>query len=196
MAKPPIDDISSTPNSERVSPDIRKDPPLDPAAQHPQVVLGVPPGLVLPAGLAASHVALQQIQVWQGQFPPPEAIERYEQVMPGAFDRLMKMAELQQAASISANSEARTLLSSDTRRGHWLGFSVTCAAMACALVCAIVREPWVAGIFLSVPVLSVAKALIDSAKGSTATQTLTLQTGIAPSPPVQSIDSTHKQSDS
>jgi hypothetical protein len=52
-----------------------------------------PAQLVLPG---FQPIAAQQtMQVWQGQFPPPDAIERYEKVLPGCFDRLLKMAENQ-----------------------------------------------------------------------------------------------------
>jgi hypothetical protein len=37
-----------------------------------------------------------QLQMWQGQFPPPAAIRDYEAILPGSFDRLMRMAERQQ----------------------------------------------------------------------------------------------------
>jgi uncharacterized membrane protein len=37
-----------------------------------------------------------QVQLWQGQFPPPDALERYEKLLPGAFNRMMVMAETAQ----------------------------------------------------------------------------------------------------
>ena len=52
----------------------------------------------------------------------------------------------------------------DSRGGTWLGFLVSVVAMACALYCVSVTQAVVAGIFLGVPVLGIAKALIDSAK--------------------------------
>ncbi|HUC12454.1 MAG TPA: DUF2335 domain-containing protein, partial [Stellaceae bacterium] len=37
--------------------------------------------------------AQQSVRLWQAPYPPPEAIERYEKVLPGSFDRMIKMAE-------------------------------------------------------------------------------------------------------
>ena len=165
MSKAPIsappDDFGPVP------PVAEADPPssakaADPLLQHAALA----PGLAfqpLTAGLAGGF-ALQQVQVWQGQFPPPDAVERYEQVLPGAFDRIMTMAERQQEASIAGSAEARRYLREDSRRGHWLGWLVTVVALVCALVCAILGQPWVAGMLVAVPVMGVAKALVDSAR--------------------------------
>src|SRR5947208_2283302 len=40
------------------------------------------------------------VQIWQGQYPPPESVEHYEKVLPGSFDRMIAMAERLQAAQI------------------------------------------------------------------------------------------------
>ena len=42
---------------------------------------------------ASTFVEHTEVQVWQGQFPPPDAVEKYEAVLPGAFDRIVAMAE-------------------------------------------------------------------------------------------------------
>jgi hypothetical protein len=118
-------------------------------------------GAGLPMGLA-------QVQVWQGQFPPPEAIERYERVQPGAFDRILKMAERQQESDIGAARETRLLVQSDTKRGVWLGWSVTVGAIIGAVVCAYIGQPAVALVLIAVPVMSVAKALVDSSRAARA----------------------------
>jgi uncharacterized membrane protein len=103
----------------------------------------------------------QQITHWQGPYPPPEAAERFEALLPGSFGRIIAMAEQSQAAQIAAVSRAQDYLQRDTSRGQWLGSVVSIIAMAGGAVCAVAGQPWVAGLFLGVPVLAVAKALID-----------------------------------
>ncbi len=104
------------------------------------------------------------MQVWQGQFPPPQAIESYERTLPGCFDRMMKMAERQQEIQADQATNALKFTSNDTRRGHWLGFSGLAIAMIFAFLC--FWKGLVAGgvAFLGVPVFTVIKSLIDSAK--------------------------------
>ncbi|MEK9212282.1 DUF2335 domain-containing protein [Sphingomonas sp. 2378] len=123
---------------------------------------GIPIGMQVVPGMQVAHV--QQVQMWQGPYPPPDAIERYEATLPGAFDRILRMAERQQEATIEASQNARDLLQADTRRGHWLGTIVTMASIGGAIGCAALGHVSVALALVGVPVLSVAKSLIDSAR--------------------------------
>lgn len=133
----------------------------------PDIPLGEPP-FPLPPGvpLGAPAFAVQQVQVWQGQFPPPEAIERYEAVRPGTFDRLVTMAETQQQAVIESAAEARRYQRADNQRGQYLGFAVTVLAIVGAIICAYFGQAWIAAALVGVPVLSVARSLVESARAA------------------------------
>jgi uncharacterized membrane protein len=127
---------------------------------------GVPAGLMGPHGQPT-----QQFQLWQGQFPPPEAVGKYEAVLPGSFDRMIRMAERLQEAQIEETRRAQDYARDDTRRGHWLGFAATIAAIVGAIVCVIVAGLthlpamlWVAGALVGVPVMAVAKSLVETAR--------------------------------
>jgi uncharacterized membrane protein len=121
---------------------------------------------MIPERIRDVLIRQDQIHVWGGDFPPPEAIERYESVLPGAFDRILAMAERQQAARDTLQLSALTAAASDARRGHWLGAGVAALGMALGVACAWRGQPWLGGLMVAVPVMSVAKALIDSARGS------------------------------
>jgi uncharacterized membrane protein len=97
-------------------------------------------------------------------YPPPDAVERYEALLPGAFDRIIAMAEQLQAAQIEQSRRALDHQNENSRRGHWLGFATTVLAVAGAGFCAWIGRNWVAAAFLSVPAMAVAKALVDAAK--------------------------------
>jgi len=88
----------------------------------------------VPAAVLASLANTMQIQtrIWQGQLPPPEAMEQYERILPGAFDRLLRMAEKQQDGQIENIAQAQRYASSDVKRGHYLGFSLSALAMIAA----------------------------------------------------------------
>ena len=62
------------------------------------------PTLKLEDNLATIKASLT---VHVGSLPPPEAVERYEQVMPGAFDRILTRAEQEQQNKFEHN---RTVL--------------------------------------------------------------------------------------
>jgi uncharacterized membrane protein len=126
---------------------------------------GAPAGMIVPPGIAA------QIQVWQSQFPPPEAAERFERIHPGAFDRMIKMAEFAQKAQADDTKRAQDYAHADTRHAQTLGAVTTALAMICAVACVgigtytkIENVFWVAGLFLGVPLMAVANKLIESAR--------------------------------
>lgn len=72
------------------------------------------------------------------------------------------MAEKGQDATVVANMRAMELQASDTRRGQLLGSSVTIGAIIGAVILGAFGQQLIAGLLVSVPVLSVANALIDS----------------------------------
>lgn len=112
--------------------------------------------------LLAAQVVQQQMQHWQGPYPPPEAVERYEKILPGTFDRMIKMAEQLQSAQIEEAKEIRKMTHADQKRGNYLGFLTAVGAMVGGLVCLKLDSPWLGAVFLSVPVMGVAKALVES----------------------------------
>jgi uncharacterized membrane protein len=109
-------------------------------------------------------------------------VERYEKICPAAFDRILSMAERLQAAQIEQGRTVAQFTQIDTKRGQWLGFLVAIGALLGAVASLALGSPWVAVAFLSVPVMAVAKALIDSAKASPAPKPPAIQP-TTPSPP-------------
>jgi uncharacterized membrane protein len=113
---------------------------------------------------------LEGAQHWTGSFPPPEAAERYERVLRGSFARMITMAEELQAQQISQAYFVLRNTQQDNRRGQWLGFLTTILAMVCALGSLFLDYPWVGLAFASIPVMAVAKALVESVKTPTPTE--------------------------
>ena len=113
---------------------------------------------------AAHVVSIQQVQQWQSPFPPPKDVKEYEAILPGAFDRMVTMVEQSQGAQIESERAEQESLRVSSMQGTLLGGLVTMGAMACSLVCVFRSAFWVAGAFLSVPVMSVAKAFIESTR--------------------------------
>ena len=138
--------------------------PTDPTTIAPGPEFGVS------ASTFAEHT---EVQVRQGQFPPPDAVEKYEAVLPGAFDGIVAMAERLQEARIAEARYTQEHRRDDILRGHWLGFAATALAIAGAISFTVVGALtgtdgpyWVAVALIGVPVMAVAKALVDSARRS------------------------------
>ena len=45
-------------------------------------------------------------EMYSGPIPPPEALARYEEIQPGAADRILKMAEKQQEHRMALETKA------------------------------------------------------------------------------------------
>ena len=78
-----------------------------------------------------------------------------------------------QAAQIQTTRNAQEFLRRDTKRGHILGVVAMLAAMGGAIYCVHVDHAGVAVAFLSVTVMAVVRALIETAKSSHATVQMT-----------------------
>ena len=159
------------------------------AAAAQRAALPYAPGGLIAGGALPGIQTQQTLQIWQGQYPPPDAVEHYERVLPGSFDRMIGMAERLQAAQIDGTKRGQDYTRDDTRRGHWLGFAIAVLAMLGAFGCLELKYPWVATVFLSVPVMAVAKALIESARSNVlASSTKTFEPSAQP-PPVSTPSS-------
>ena len=77
------------------------------------------------------------------------------------------MAERMEKAKIDQSDKVLTMQADDTRRGHYLGASLGATAMFGAAIMGFAGQPWLAAAFLAVPVMGLAKALVESVKSPT-----------------------------
>ncbi len=77
------------------------------------------------AGIAVG----MQTQVWNGPFPPPQAVDAYERLLPGSFNRILVMGEERQKAELALASKATDAAIADTKRANWMGYSVNFLAL-------------------------------------------------------------------
>jgi uncharacterized membrane protein len=108
---------------------------------------------------------LAEFQMWMAPFPPPRAVVEYEQVLPGSWDRLLRMAEEAQAADILNVKDKGEYVQRQFKRGQLLGIFALLAAMGCALYCVKLNQPWVAAAFLSMTVMAAARSFFESIAG-------------------------------
>jgi len=69
------------------------------------------------------------VSIHSGTLPSPETVERYEAIMPGVFDRILTMAETEQASKIQLNRDSldavihsKRTISESVLRGQIFGF--------------------------------------------------------------------------
>ncbi|MFE1574143.1 DUF2335 domain-containing protein [Comamonas odontotermitis] len=127
---------------------------------------------------ATSTVTRQVTTAHSGPLPAPETLAGYDQVLPGAAERILCMAEKQQEsrivleeAQLNADINHRNEMVANQRRVHTgafisdyigqaLGFLVAAASLGFAAYAGIVKDNWVvAGLFLSLPVVGMIQAV-------------------------------------
>lgn len=83
---------------------------------------------------------------FQGPIPPPATLEKYDQLIPGAADRILRMAEVEQAHRHDVNVRALDGMIREHRRGQCFGMILGVCGLCSAVIAAYLRQPWVAGI--------------------------------------------------
>jgi uncharacterized membrane protein len=109
--------------------------------------------------ITAASVSTQ----WTGPLPPPEALDRFNQVIPNGAERIFKMAEAEQAHRIAHETDTLRATVAEAKRGQILGASISLLAVASALVSVWLGAHWAVTVALvGVPLMGLAKAIVDS----------------------------------
>ncbi len=82
-------------------------------------------------------LTVMRSEIYSGPIPPPEAFEKYEKVLPGAADRIMKMTERQQEHRMSLEKEAVGSQVKQSKRGQIFGFIIFFVCIAVAIFFAV-----------------------------------------------------------
>lgn len=104
---------------------------------------------------------IAQMEQWQGPLPPPAVLEKFNQIVPGSADRILKMAENEQRARINYDRDGLSATTAEARRGQYLGATISGVAIVGAVITGVMGAPAAIPVaFLSVPVLGIVRALI------------------------------------
>ena len=116
-------------------------PPEDQASEADdnaeQAASRLPPKAVLDALPERVRTSVVEAASFEGPLPPPSMYREYDRVLPGSADRILAMAEREQAHRVSIEGTALKASANDSKLGQYFGFSL-------ALVCI------VGGIYLAI----------------------------------------------
>jgi len=91
-------------------------------------------------------VSEQYYSSFSGPLPPPATLEGYENILPGAADRIIKMAEQNANTRLSLDNK---IVESDIKRskkGQYLGFILSVLFIGAAILCAYLNQPFPASV--------------------------------------------------
>lgn len=95
-------------------------------------------------------------EMYSGPIPPPESLARYEEILPGSADRILKMAEKQQEHRMTLETKVVGSQTVQSKRGQVFGFIIVFLCVAVAIFFAVkLRMTTFAVSFLSVTMVVV-----------------------------------------
>ncbi|MCP3941879.1 MAG: DUF2335 domain-containing protein [Desulfobacteraceae bacterium] len=104
---------------------------------------------------------------FQGPLPPPQILAGYEQLLPGAADRILAMAEKETAhrhmleeKSLDAEIEGLKNEAGDTKRGQYCGLAIGIIAIVSGAYTATNGAPWPGGFIGTGGVVALVSAFI------------------------------------
>ncbi len=93
--------------------------------------------------------------------PKPSDLAAYEQVLPGAAERIMAMAESAVTGRIDIDKKLADAEIEQARTGMSLAFILTLIALVAAIVFFAIGKPIAGGALLSMPVVMLIKSFLE-----------------------------------
>lgn len=100
---------------------------------------------------------------FSGPLPPPDLLREYEEILPGAAERIFAMTEQLAAAKAQDPALAKLAietLAADVRRSHWMAFGSVVLSFAAVFVAMHLGYPRVASVIASTTVVGLVVAFI------------------------------------
>ena len=105
-----------------------------------------------------TQVAYIQAASFRGPLPPPVLFGQYEEILKGAADRMIQLAEREQLHRQSWEMAILRLQGRDIRRGQWMGFVLGALGIIAAVVCAYLDKPYIAGLSIGTVIAGILTA--------------------------------------
>lgn len=105
-------------------------------------------------------VAIGQSLSYEGPLPHPDLFKRYEETLPGAADRILKMAESEQNQRHQTNKELLAMYRDERKRGQYLGCFLSAGFALMGFILGYLGHEWLAGTIFIVSVISIAVVFV------------------------------------
>lgn len=115
----------------------------------------------------AEKVTAVAASSFRGPIPPPDALARYERICPGFAERIIALAEREAENRQRLERDSMRIAENDavaarleTKHGQNLAFWITIVAFLAAVICAYLRQPWVAGVIAGTTLASIVSSIM------------------------------------
>lgn len=101
-------------------------------------------------------MALFSRTVFQGPLPPPSMLREYEEIVPGAAERIIERSEREQYHRHSVTEKAVDGAIGKDKRGQWMAFTITMVVLIIAAVFAWKGQTVFAGALVTIDLIGLA----------------------------------------
>lgn len=110
-------------------------------------------------------IRAMQMTAWNGALPPPDMAKAYEELSPGAFSRLLSMAEEEAKSRRALTEKSQDAYVKSVHRGLSFAFILTMSAFVGAVACAALHCEKAAIAFVGATVVNLAATFIGRKSG-------------------------------
>ena len=121
----------------------------------------LPPKEILDALPENVRVSVMEASAFSGPLPPPSMYSGYEKTLPGSAERILAMAEKEQAHRFSWEDRALNANALETKRGQWFGFAMGIVCIFAAVVLAMSGREIVAGILAGIGAIGLVARFLE-----------------------------------
>ena len=104
---------------------------------------------------------LEVARSWRGPMPDPQTLREYEEILPGAANRIIKMAEANTSERASVDRQLVRAEIDSGRTGQWMAFGLSLFAFIASIVFFALGKNVAGGVMLSPPVIMLVKSMIQ-----------------------------------
>ncbi len=101
-------------------------------------------------------MAMVSRSAFRGPLPPPAMLREYNDIVPGAAERILERSEKEQAHRHRVTEKSVDGAIGKDRRGQWMAFAITILILVIAVVFALRGEMWFAGTLITVDLIGLA----------------------------------------
>ena len=107
-----------------------------------------------------TKVAVIQSASFNGPLPPPSLFGKYDEILPGSANRILKITEREQNQRHDWDNKALDFQNKEVSRGQYLGFILGIVAIGGSVACAYFGQTWVAIVIGSTSLAGIITAFI------------------------------------
>lgn len=90
------------------------------------------------------QLEIAKFESFSGPIPPPDTLRGYEEIRPGFAERIVHMAEQEQAHRIECEKKIVLETAAGSKRGQWMGFLVAIFFVIAAVILGLRGHDWLA----------------------------------------------------